>query len=79
MTDKEMTAVIKLLISTLDDTTWDEGRPGYSDSEPQYNCPDCSCKDCYRVSCQFNESELFKKLHNEFPELYENEGSTNGN
>lgn len=79
MTDKEMAAVIKLLISTLDDTTWDEGHPGYSDSEPQYNCPDCSCKDCYRVSCQFNKSELFQKLHNEFPELYENEGLTNGN
>jgi hypothetical protein len=73
MTKEELKDVIKLLITTLNDTTWDEGHPGYSDSEPGYKCPECSCKECYRVSCQFNESELFKKLHKEFPELYENE------
>lgn len=73
----EMVDVIRLLITTLDDTTWDEGHPGYSDSEPSYKCPYCSCKDCYRVSCQFNESELFKKLHKEFPELYENKKGGN--
>lgn len=72
MTRTELKDVIKLLITTLNDTTWYEGHSGYSDSEPQYNCPECSCKDCYRVSCQYNESELFKKLYNEFPELYEN-------
>lgn len=65
-------SVIKALISTLNNSLWDEGHPGYSDSEPGYKCPVCSCKDCYRVSCEFNESELFKKLHKEFPELYEN-------
>lgn len=72
MTGKEMSDVIKLLITTLDDTLWDDGHPGYSDSEPGYLCPQCGCKDCYRVSCKYNESELFKKLHKEFPELYEN-------
>lgn len=36
MTDEEMISVIKLLITTLNDTTWDEGHPGYSDSEPHY-------------------------------------------
>ena len=74
MTDKELNNVIKLLITTLDSTTWDEGHPGYSDSEPKYNCPNCSCKECYRASCKFNESELFKKLHKEHPELYMNKG-----
>lgn len=68
MTNEEMVSVIKLLIDTLDDNLWDEGHPGYSDSEPGYLCPGCSCKDCYRVSCDFNESELFKKLHKEFSE-----------
>lgn len=73
MTDEEMANVIKLLITTLDDTTWYEGHSGYSDNEPGYLCPECSCKACYRVSCEYNESELFKKLYKEFPELYEKE------
>lgn len=68
----ELLDVIKTLITTLDDTTWDEGHSGYSDSEPENLCPQCSCKECYRVSCSFNESELFKKLYKELPELYEN-------
>lgn len=66
-----MKNAVKLLITTLDDAMWDEGHPGYSDSEPGYRCPGCSCKDCYRTSCKYNESELFKKLYEEFPELYE--------
>jgi len=57
--------VIKTLIATLDDITFNKGHPGYSDSELSYNCPQCSCKDCYRVSCEFNNSELFKKLYKE--------------
>ena len=32
MIDEEMTNVLKLLIATLDDTTWYEGHPGYSDN-----------------------------------------------
>lgn len=75
MTAEEMKCTIKLLINTLDDTLWDDGSPGYSDSEPGYLCPQCSCKDCYRVSCSYNESELFKQLYKEFPELYEKEES----
>ena len=71
MTDKEMVSALKLLIATLNDTLWDEGHPGYSDSEPGYLCPECSCKNCYRVSCDFNESELFKKLHKELTEAEE--------
>ena len=71
MTGAELKNVVKLLITTLDDSTWDEGHPGYADSEPGYLCPNCSCKDCYRISCKHNESELFKKLYKEFPELYE--------
>ena len=74
MREEELLDVIKLLITTLDNATWDSGHPGYSDSEPQYNCPECSCDDCYRVSCEFNKSELFKKLHKELPKLYENVG-----
>lgn len=63
-------SAVKVLISTLDDTLWDEGHPGYSDSEPGYNCPECACKDCYRVSCKYNKSELFKQLNTDFPELF---------
>lgn len=69
--NEELKNAVKLLIATLDDTTWDEGHPGYADSEPGYRCPNFSCKDCYRISCKYNESELFKKLHKEFPGLYE--------
>ena len=75
MTDNELLDVIKLLITTLDNTTWDEGHPGYSDSEPQYNCPVCHCNECYRISCKHNKSALFKKLHKELPKLYENVGA----
>lgn len=75
MTDNELLDIIKQLITTLDNTTWDEGYPGYSDGEPQYNCPTCHCNECYRVSCDYNKSELFKKLHNELPKLYENVGA----
>jgi hypothetical protein len=71
MREEELLDAIKLLITTLDSTTWDEGNPSYSGSKPGYNCPDCSCEDCYRVSCDFNKSELFKKLHKELPKLYE--------
>lgn len=71
MTDEELKNALKLLITTLDDTTWDEGHPGYSNNESGYTCPYCSCKDCYRVLCKFNESELFQKLYKELPELYE--------
>lgn len=67
----ELKNVVKLLITTLNDTTWDEGHPGYADSESGYRCPNCSCKDCYRISCKYNESELFKKIYKRFPELYE--------
>lgn len=70
MTSEEFSSAIKLLITTLDETTWDEGHPGCSDPEPGYLCPQCSCKDCYRVSCEYNESELFKKIYQELPELY---------
>ena len=63
-------SAVKVLISTLDDTLWDEGHPGYSDSEPGYKCPECACKDCYRVSCEYNKSELFKQLNTDFPELF---------
>lgn len=66
-------SVIKMLISTLNNSLWDEGHPGYSDSEPGYKCPECSCKDCYRVSCEYNESELFKQLNTDFPELFKGE------
>ena len=69
--NSELKNVVKLLITTLNDTTWDEGHPGYSNGEPHYSCPDCSCSDCYRVSCKYNKSELFKKLYKELPELYE--------
>lgn len=55
--EKKLLNAIKLLITTL--------------NEDSDLCPDCSCKDCCRVSCKFNESELFKELHKEFPELYE--------
>jgi len=69
---KEMVNVIKLLISTLDITTWreDPDSPCCSGSETFYNCPDCSCKDCYRVACEYNKSEIFKQLYQDFPELY---------
>lgn len=68
--NETLKSAVKVLISTLDDTLWDEGHPGYSDSEPGYNCPECACKDCYRVSCKYNTSELFKKLNTDFPELF---------
>lgn len=68
----ELKNVVKLLITTLNDTTWDEGKPGFADSKPGHRCPNCSCKDCYRISCKYNESELFKKIYKRFPELYEN-------
>ena len=57
MTDNELLDVIKLLITTLDNTTYG-------------GCPDCRCNECYRVSCKDNKSELFKKLHKELPKLY---------
>ena len=62
-------SAVKVLVSTLDDTLWDEGHPGYS-IKPGYNCPECACKDCYRVSCKYNKSELFKQLNTDFPELF---------
>lgn len=58
MTDNELLDVIKQLITTLDNTTWD-------------GCPDSTCEECYRACCEFNNSELFKKLHRELPKLYE--------
>lgn len=61
MTNNELLDVIKLLITTLDSTVWDD-------------CPDCSCDECYRACCEFNKSALFKKLHSELPKLYENVG-----
>ena len=71
--NERLESAIKVLISTLDDSLWDEGHPGYSDSEPGYKCPYCSCSECYRVSCQFNKSELFKQLNTDFPKLFKKE------
>lgn len=70
LTKEELLEVIKLLIIALNASTWDDGHPGYSDSDPGYMCPDCSCKECYRVSCQYNESNLFKKLYEKHHELW---------
>ena len=69
---KEMVNVIKILITTLNTTTWreDSESPSRSGRETFYNCPDCSCKDCYRVACQYNMSETFKQLYQDFPEVY---------
>lgn len=58
MREEELLDAIKLLITTLDNTTWN-------------GCPDCNCEECYRAYCEFNESGLFKKLHKELPKLYE--------
>lgn len=54
MREEELLDAIKLLITTLDNTTWN-------------GCPDCNCEECYRAYCEFNESGLFKKLHEELP------------
>lgn len=59
MIDRESLDVIKVLITTIDDTTWDDGYLGDTDGKPAY-------------ICDFNEPELFKKLYSEMPELYEN-------
>lgn len=59
MTDNEL--LVKVLISTVSDTSWDDGHLGDTDGEPAY-------------ICDFNASELSKKLYNEMPELYENQG-----